>query len=112
MHHTNAKVILHHKAIEGLRKGQNSFVGGCSGKIVLLFCKLMGFFGKGKHRFPPIEKRYEGRYIAVDEHNKSDIESKLHGKIIETPGHGNPFPVTDKFLSKAANKKLYPLRYC
>jgi glyoxylase-like metal-dependent hydrolase (beta-lactamase superfamily II) len=172
LHHTNAKVIMHHKAIEGLRKGQNSFDGGCSSKMALLFCKLMGFFGKGEHRFPPIEKCYEGRCIAVDEHNKKDIESKLHAKIIETPGHtpcsisllmndgslfcgdaamnglpsihrttiwvgdlkefissweliiatnptrilpghGNPFPVTDlsKFLSRAANKKLYPLRY-
>lgn len=87
LQHTDAKVIMHYKAIEGLRKGQNSFDGGCSGKIALLFCKLMGLFGKGEHKFLPIEKRYEDRCILVDEHSKSDIESKLHRKIIETPGH-------------------------
>ena len=36
LQHTNAKVIMHYKAIEGLRRGQNSFDGGCSGKLALL----------------------------------------------------------------------------
>jgi glyoxylase-like metal-dependent hydrolase (beta-lactamase superfamily II) len=84
---SNAKVIMHNKAIEGLRKGQNSFDGGCSGRPALLFCKLMGFFGKGEHRFPPVDKCYEDRCITVNEHNRNNIESILQGKIIETPGH-------------------------
>lgn len=87
LQHTNAKIIMHYKAIEGLRRGQNSFNGGCSGKLALLFCKLMGLLGKGKHRFPPIQECYEKRCILVDEYNKKDIESEIHGKIIETPGH-------------------------
>lgn len=87
LQHTNAKIIMHPKAMEGLRRGQNSFDGGCPNKLALLFCKLMGLLGKGEHRFPPIEKQYENRCILIDGHNKKDIESKLHGKIIETPGH-------------------------
>ena len=87
LQYTNAKVILHHKAMQGLQRGQNSFDGSCSSKLALLFCKLMGLFGKGEHRFPPIEKCHENKFIAVDEHNKKDIESKIGGKIIETPGH-------------------------
>jgi len=87
LQHTNAKVIMHYKAVEGLRRGQNSFDGGCSGKLALLFCKIMGLLGKGEHRFPQIKKCFEERCILIDCNNKNDIESKIHGKIIETPGH-------------------------
>ena len=87
LQHTNAKVIMHYKAVEGLRRGQNSFDGGCSGKLALLFCKIMGLLGKGEHRFPQIKKCFEERCILIDCNNKKDIESKIHGKIIETPGH-------------------------
>jgi len=87
LQHTNAKVIMHYKAIEGLRRGQNSFDGGCSGKLALLFCKIMGLFGKGEHKFPQIKKCFEERCILIDNDNKKDIESKIHGIIIETPGH-------------------------
>ncbi len=87
LQHTNAKVIMHCKAIEGLRRGQNSFEGGCSGKLALLFCKIMGLLGKGEHRFPPIKECFEERCILIDNDNKKDIESKIHGIIIETPGH-------------------------
>lgn len=87
LQYTNAQVIMHYKAIEVLRRGQNKFDGSCSSKLALLFCKLMALFGKGEHRFPPLEKRFEKRYIVLNEHNKKEIESKVHGKIIETPGH-------------------------
>jgi len=87
LQHTNAKVIMHSKAIEGLRRGQNSFEGGCSGKLALLFCNIMGLFGKGEHRFPPIKECFEERCILIDSNNKKDIEDKIHCKIIETPGH-------------------------
>ena len=87
LQHTNAKVIMHYKAIEGLRRGQNSFDGSCSGKLALLFCKIMGLFGKGEHRFPQIKKCFEERCILIDNDNKKDIESKIHVIIIETPGH-------------------------
>lgn len=39
--HPHAKVILHPKAIIGLQRGQNSFCGGCSNRLALLFCKAL-----------------------------------------------------------------------
>jgi glyoxylase-like metal-dependent hydrolase (beta-lactamase superfamily II) len=53
----------------------------------------MGFFGKGEYKFPPIEKCFEERCIAIDEHNRNDIESILRGRIIETPGH-TPYSIS------------------
>ena len=52
---TDAKVILHPKAIERLKKGQNSFEGGCSSFAAWIFCKLLALFGHGDHRYPPVQ---------------------------------------------------------
>lgn len=68
-------------------KGQNSFHGGCTTKIALLFCFLMKFVGKGKHLFPPITQEYSCRCIQVTEQNRKQVELLLQGKIIDTPGH-------------------------
>lgn len=87
LHHTNAKVILHQKAVEGLHRGQNSFIGGCPGKLALLFFKAMALVGKGEHRFPPIESQFENRYIIINDTDLTDLENELSAKIIETPGH-------------------------
>lgn len=87
LHHTNAKVIIHPKAVEDLRAGQNTFIGGCSGKRAQLFFKVMAAAGKGEHRFPPIESEYEKRFILVDHANIAELENELSAKIIETPGH-------------------------
>ena len=43
---TDAKVILHPKAIEVLRRGQNSFEGGCSGRLAYFFCMILKLLGK------------------------------------------------------------------
>ena len=75
------------KALERLYKGQNSFHGGCTTKIALLFCFLMKFVGKGKHLFPPITQEYSCRCIQVTEQNRKQVELLLQGKIIDTPGH-------------------------
>lgn len=85
--HTEAKVIMHEKALEGLRRGQNIFEGGCSTRKALWFCKLMSVFGKGDHRFPPIRKEFEERLIILDEHNRITLEQEIGGRIIDTPGH-------------------------
>ena len=37
---TPAKVILHPKAVERLKTGQNSFEGGCSSRLALFFCRI------------------------------------------------------------------------
>lgn len=81
------KVIASEKALEGLRRGQNSFAGGCSTRLAWAFCRFMSCLGKGEHRFPPVEERFFDRFWVVNEQTKPAIEKKLSAKIIETPGH-------------------------
>jgi len=82
---TNAKLILHHEAVERLKAGQNSFDGGCSGILALIFSKLMKLFGKGDHRFEPVDG--SDRYIVVTQETQPDIEKILSAGIITLPGH-------------------------
>ena len=58
---TDAKVILHPKAIERLLKGQNPFIGGCSSRLAWLFCQILKLFGKGEHKYPTIKQEYLNR---------------------------------------------------
>ena len=83
----NLTVIADEKALDVLRKGQNSFAGGCTGRQALTFCKLMALFGKGDHLFPPLKKEYENRLILISDENVHDSDKVLGGKIIRTPGH-------------------------
>ncbi len=83
----NIKVIISAKAMPILLKGQNSFVGGCSSLTALAFCKFMNLVGKGKHLFPVIEEQYFDRFIEISPNNISNLEKRLHGKILFTPGH-------------------------
>ena len=46
--HPHTQVIAHEKAIAGLRKGQNKFVGGCSTLGAFLFCQLMALLSNHK----------------------------------------------------------------
>ena len=82
---TDAKVILHPKAVEGLRRGQNSFEGGCSGRLAYAFCILLKLLGKGEHKYPPIKEEYLGRLITTDSEEFRSIDFEY--KVIETPGH-------------------------
>ena len=81
------RVIMSDKAMPTLKRGQNSFDGGCSTAFAWMFCKLMGLVGKAEHRFPPIEDRYNDRFIEITEENKSELEALLEGEILFTPGH-------------------------
>ncbi len=81
------KVIMSDKAVSTLRKGQNSFVGGCTSKLALAFCNIMRIFGKGQHKFPQICNTFDDRMIIVNEHNQAQLENILDGRIIETAGH-------------------------
>ena len=81
------KVIMSDKGIDTLRKGQNSFVGGCTSKLALAFCNVMKLFGKGQHKFPPIKAEYESRLIIISNDNRAYLEQELNGKIVETAGH-------------------------
>ncbi|WP_333648522.1 MBL fold metallo-hydrolase [Lacrimispora sp.] len=83
----DVQVIMSDKAIEGLYRGQNSFTGGCTSRLALFFCCFMGFVGKGAHRFPPLNREFEKRCIAVSDYNREEAGVKLNGSIIDTPGH-------------------------
>lgn len=83
----HAKVVLSGEALRQLRQGHNSFEGGCTSRLALLFCALMKLAGKGDHTFPPLQPVFEDRCIVVSGQNKHELEKKLGGKIYETPGH-------------------------
>ena len=82
---TNAKVILHPKAIERLKSGQNSFEGGCSSMLAYIFCKLFALFGKSGHKFPPIKDEYLNRLITTDSQEFRNLNLPI--QAIETLGH-------------------------
>ena len=63
---TGGQVILHSKAIEGLKRGQNSFRGGCSSRLAWLFCQVLAVFRHGEHRYPPIRGEYLDRLVPID----------------------------------------------
>lgn len=84
---SHTRVIMSNKAPEVLRRGQNSFVGGCTGHMAFLFCQIMKLFGKGSHRFPPLRHEFEPRCILISEQNFNELETTLCGKILRTPGH-------------------------
>ena len=81
------KVIMSDKSIPTLKIGQNSFEGGCSTALALIFCKLMGLVGKSEHRFPVVDEKYNDSFIEITETNKTELEEILQGKILFTPGH-------------------------
>jgi glyoxylase-like metal-dependent hydrolase (beta-lactamase superfamily II) len=83
---TDMKVIMSDKSMTTLKRGQNSFEGGCSTRLAWVFCKLMGMVGKAEHRFPVVEDKYNDRFIEITETNKAEMEEILQGKILFTPG--------------------------
>ena len=96
---TNTEVILHPKAMAGLKRGQNSFEGGCSSRLAWLFCQVLALFGHGDHRYPAIKDEYLDRLIAID----SERFKALHFpyEILETPGH------TADHISLIAGDKMF-----
>lgn len=85
--YVNIQVIMSNKAMSTLKRGQNSFDGGCSTFLAWVFCRFMCVFGKAEHRFPPIEDKFDKRFIEINDKNQAKIENLLQGKIIFTPGH-------------------------
>lgn len=43
------KVIMSNEAMPTLKRGQNSFEGGCSTFLAWIFCKFMAVVGKAEH---------------------------------------------------------------
>lgn len=85
--HPQTQVIAHEKAIDGLRKGQNGFDGGCSTIQAFLFCQLMALLGNGEHRYPRLSEEHLSKIVTLNEDNLSQMESELQGKILFTPGY-------------------------
>ncbi len=81
----DAEIILHSKAIEGLRRGQNSFEGGCSSLLAWMSCQALALFGHGEHRYPAIREEYLNRLIPVDSERFRAIGFPY--EVLETPGH-------------------------
>ena len=81
------QVIANPDSLPVLRKGQNSFSGGCSTLEAFLFCKCMYLWGKGKHLFPPLSESLSDRILWISEENRMVLEKQLGGKILFTPGH-------------------------
>ena len=96
---TDAKVILHPKAVEGLKRGQNSFEGGCSSRLAYAFCILLKLLGKGEHKYPSIREEYLPRLITTDSEEFRSIDFEY--KVIETPGH------TADHISMIVGDKLF-----
>ena len=82
---TDADVILHPKAVEGLKRGQNSFEGGCSSLLAWLFCQILALVGHGEHRYPAIREEYLGRLIPIDSERFRALGFPY--EVLETPGH-------------------------
>ena len=82
---TDAQVILHPGAVAGLKRGQNSFEGGCSSYLAYLFCQILALFGHGDHRYPPIRDEFLDRLIPIDSDRFRTLGFPY--EIIETPGH-------------------------
>ena len=82
---TDAPVILHPKAVEGLKRGQNSFAGGCSSRLAFLFCQVLALCGHGDHRFPPIREEFLERLVTIDSPRFRELGFPY--EILETPGH-------------------------
>ena len=82
---TKAKVILHPLAIEGLKRGQNSFEGGCSSRLAWLFCKILALAGHGDHRYPAVRDEYLDRLVSIDSEPFRALGFPYG--VVKTPGH-------------------------
>ena len=82
---TDAKVILHPEAIKGLKRGQNSFEGGCSSRLEWLFCQMLALFGHGDHRYPAIRDEYLDKLLPIDSEQFRTLNFPC--EVLETPGH-------------------------
>ena len=85
--HPQTQVIAHEKAIDGLRRGQNSFDGGCGTLGAFLFCQLMALLGNGDHRYPKLSEEHLAKIITLKDGNLAQMETALNGKLLFTPGH-------------------------
>ena len=68
-----------------MKRGQNSFKGGCSSRLSWLFCQVLGMLGHGDHRYPPIKEEYLNRLIPINSERSKALGFPY--VVLETPGH-------------------------
>ena len=93
--HPHTQVIAHENAIAGLRRGQNSFDGGCSTMFAFLFCQLMALLGNGDHRYPSLSEEHLAKIITLNEANLKEMERELKAII-------------QQYMHRMINDKLVP----
>ncbi len=84
---SKAMVICHPAALDGLKRGQNNFAGGCAGRLALLFCRGMALFGKSGHAFPPLPDALLERLLVLTDESEAALNKALGARILRTPGH-------------------------
>lgn len=82
---TGAQLILHEAGVRRLQLGHNEWIGGPSGTLAALFTRGMALFGKGAHRFPPVQ--VPGDAIVWDGSGQPLEEAGLPVKLLYLPGH-------------------------
>ena len=82
---TDAEVIVHPEAIDGLKRGQNSFRGGCAGRLAYGSCLVLAALGHGEHKYPAIREEYLDRLVPIRTARFSEL--RFPYEIMETPGH-------------------------
>lgn len=85
---TGAMLVMHEKAAERLREGQNRFIGGPSGVLAKIFVESMRLAGKGEHKFPPLDVACKAdKTILWDGGRKIFREKGIDLEIVALPGH-------------------------
>ena len=55
--------------------------------FAFLFCQLMALLGNSEHRYPRLSEEHLAKITTLNAENLTQMESKLNGKILFTPGH-------------------------
>ncbi|PKN29826.1 MAG: MBL fold metallo-hydrolase [Deltaproteobacteria bacterium HGW-Deltaproteobacteria-21] len=82
---TNAKLVLHEKAVERLQIGHNLWIGGCPNLTAKVFVVGMGLFGKGRHEYPRVTIPRNAITWDTKTQPFEEISIPLH--LIALPGH-------------------------
>ena len=85
--HPHIKVVMNLKSLASLQAGHSLYHGVCTSAKGRFFFRSLALLGHGKNTYPPLEDRFISRLLIITKENREDIEKRLHGKIILTPGH-------------------------
>jgi glyoxylase-like metal-dependent hydrolase (beta-lactamase superfamily II) len=81
----NLRVIASHKALGGLRRGQNGPGGGVPDADAAAVCRQMVKAGRGRHLFPKLDENFLPRFLWLED---IDLDAFLPGaQGLFLPGH-------------------------